>query len=205
MRNLNLFTSDAFWSAIIGGLFVLIGTLITRYFQSKDKQKSQRENLNNFLEIVLIELRTLHKRGKETVSSFVELTVDPENPEFFAFHMSHNYFVIYDNNASHIGQLTDKKLQDKIVSIYLNFKIFSDSLKLYEKSFDKYYSSLLLPFATEPQRIVKKATIKANVEFLNLLAQEIKEKIPDLDKELDDLTNYINDFLRRNEGSMRGQ
>ncbi len=190
------FKSSEFFSAIIGGIFVLLGTMAAYYFQKKQSQNESEERLRNFLKATSVELKSLIDKGESIVSFLGHDLENAERPPFFQFKMSEKYFVVFDNNTSLIGHISNEQLRSNIISVYINIKSFVDSMKLYEENHERYYYSFLLPIETESNKIIQKAANKTNEKILKDSSYFLIAAYQSRKDEVENLINLINSFLK---------
>ena len=139
-----------FLSAIIGavasGILGIIGALIgafvgglATYHVGKSAVKAQRERdsraesdeIRATLQAIAEELRSIVElhTGPGGGANIIEGAA-PDEPVGFFYPIFDRYFTIYEASASSIGRIPDARLRRRIVSTYVYFRGFVDTIRL---------------------------------------------------------------------------
>ena len=116
-------------SAIIGGLFVLIGGWLTHRHASKRDEVRRQNEVQGVLQAVAVELTVIWKRYMEVVGGDLE-KLPNTSPWMVHWDVYHDYFTVFDSNAGRIGQIEEPCLRRAIVKTYVLAKALVDSYKI---------------------------------------------------------------------------
>ena len=126
---LSFIKTNEFFSALIGGVFVLIGTLIAARHDRQQKKQESRELLQSILEAISTELEVLFSRYMKTMGCIITaLTPDQVLNTYYS--VTEKYFTMFDSNAKLLGQLKNKELRNSIISTYIDMKGLIEGFKL---------------------------------------------------------------------------
>lgn len=120
---------SAIAGAIIGGTFVLIGTLISAWCEHRRQEKNRQEILISTLQVISAELNTIFDRYNQTIGIKLE-KLKPNSSLNYYYFVTEEYFTIFNGNAHLLGQLKDKELISSIIATYITLKEFVDSFRL---------------------------------------------------------------------------
>ena len=85
--------------AIIGGLFTILGTLLSYHYQRKNDAKNEENKAKIFLISIRAEITSVWNRYSESMGKVVESLPDEMGLDSY-YPLSENYFSVYDCNSS---------------------------------------------------------------------------------------------------------
>lgn len=144
--NSNFFSALA--GALIGGLATFAATWWQHFLENKRKKSDSNNAINATLQAIRAELDSLRKRYMETIGSQLESSND-DAPFLFYYYATEDYFTIYSQNASAIGQIENDGLGVKIVAVYIQIKSLLDTYKSNNYLLEKYNYYFMLYSETE--------------------------------------------------------
>jgi hypothetical protein len=178
--------------ALIGGSATLLGSWWQHHLENRRIKSENSDSINATLQAIKAELGGLRERYNQFIGYQLEGTND-ETPFLFYFHATEDYFTIYTQSSSLIGQIPDESLRNKIIAVYINMKGLLDTYKINNRMLEKYdyYHNLFL----ETKLIIYEQQEMAYYTSLLNYLPSIKEGhrlAVDLSNQLiDDITNYL--------------
>lgn len=139
-----------FEGAIIGGLLTGILTFFGVLYRDRRNGEKRRQDIRRFLQSIFYEAEALYSRYINTAGEIIEnmdvevpievehmnVDVDLDNAEVTdddifdrLFEISHDYFVVYDQNNEKIGAVKDEELREIIVKLYTEAKGMLDTYR----------------------------------------------------------------------------
>lgn len=139
----NFFSALA--GAVVGGLASFVATWLQHCLENKRNESDSKKTINATLKAIKAELIGLQERYMETIGSELE-SVGDDSPFLFFYYAHEDYFTIYNQNASVLGQIGCDQLRASIVSVYIQIKSLLDTYKSNNALIEKYdyYSELYL-------------------------------------------------------------
>jgi hypothetical protein len=194
----SLLNSTEFLAAVLGAV---VGGLIAGGFtvwsqgqsnkaQRRRDREADNEQIKGTLQAIATELEAFKARF---VDGFRKNFVEPDQQEPYA-HLPkivgfrHPYFVVFDNNASLIGRVTNAALRREIVSTYVELKAVVDVIGHYAERRD-YWERIRYQQEFRDREVAK--------EEIENWAERIRNSIPDLEKEISDLLVDIRKYLKQ--------
>jgi len=127
--------------AAVGGIFVLAGTWLTIRAESKRDQAREEKEVQNLLDALGVEIKTLWDFHMKRVGQQLESL--PENKAFeFYYPLTQDYFTIYNSNAALIGRIKDCELSEAIVVCYNKCKKAVDGFKYNNALYEAYTEAM---------------------------------------------------------------
>jgi hypothetical protein len=168
----------AFAGAIIGGGLTLGGVWLTLYRVKIAKKKENDQFLLGLYQALHAELNTLkyvYENGDW--GKFIE-NLQPEKFIDSYFPMGHEYFTIYKNNASLIGQIPDGKLRQKIIEAYVIMMGMLDSINYNNSLLQELEEKKKLPLAVDQTQLITRmkdyaVKIKQRHEHLKIIIPKL--------------------------------
>lgn len=137
------FLNSGFFGAIIGGT----GTLWAARMEIKSSQRKEKiSDIEKFIRIstaVHAEFKCLWRMFHAKLGQEIESSREfPNEILNFTFKIDCDYFPIYRNNTSFLGEFHEKNSIDNIIGLYINASALIDSLRLYTEEMNSYISIL---------------------------------------------------------------
>jgi hypothetical protein len=124
--------------ALIGGFFVLWGQNRADKQQRKRESRSQEQTLHGVLKAVHVELEIFNHAiiaGIEQVQRSPNDSLNISKPVKLVA-MNQDYFVVFNTNASLIGNLEDTVLTEQIIRVYSLSKYLIDLINDHQSKFE---------------------------------------------------------------------
>jgi len=130
--------------ALVGGIFSMLSNKrAIREERAKEVRRDEKE-VQNLLDALGVELGTLWNFHMARIGAMVENLPEGGALEFY-YPLTQDYFTIYNNNASKIGQVKDPILREAIVVCYNKCKKVVDGFKYNNELYRDYRNLLLMP------------------------------------------------------------
>lgn len=131
--------------ALLGGLTTLLASWWQHHLEKKRNEIENNKSINATIEAIKTELVCLLERYDQTIGKLVETLKDNESFLYY-YYATEDYFTIYNQNSSLIGQISDACLRKNIISVYINIKGLLETYKINNGLIDKYqyYKNLFL-------------------------------------------------------------
>ncbi len=141
-------------SAIIGGaiagVFSLRAVDKTYEESAKAEDARQKAQVRAFLQAIHDEIETVWEHYQVVMGALIELLPDGQ-PLNFYFPISQEYFTIFNNSASMLGQVDDADLRRLIVQVYIKSKGLLDSYRFNNNIVGHHEQAVLLFNQTQNQ------------------------------------------------------
>jgi hypothetical protein len=183
--------------ALVGGFFALAGSLaatwLSEYFSKKKSQQEKHDLLQSTLEAIATELQALFDRYQISVGQ--HLTELPVGSSFnYYFFATENYITVFDNNASLMGHLKDKKLRDLIIRTYIDIKSLLDGFKLNNTMYGNYETLKLHDGMQGAHPIIKDKLVNLEIARKNL-GNQLKQEHTRLSNQIPALIRLISNTI----------
>lgn len=189
--NGNFFSALA--GAVVGGFASCFATWWQHCLENKRKESDSNKVINATLQAIKAELNGLRERYMETIGSQLESAGD-DTPFLFYYYAHEDYFTIYNQNASVLGQIGSDELRASIVAVYIQIKSLLDTYKSNNTLIEKYdyYSMLYLETESPKHKEQVDNYHKLLLDYLPYIKDSHK-KTMNLGKDvINKITKYLN-------------
>ena len=131
-------------SAVIGGLIAVAGAIVavrqTDRLGRQAQQAAEAKTVVRLLQALLDEIEVLWSRYQSTTGTM--LAPLPSGKAFkFKWGIYQDYFTIYHSNGLLLTRIKDDELRHSIINTYTKAKGFSDSFRMNNELFDKWFAA----------------------------------------------------------------
>lgn len=138
---------SGFLGAAFGGLIAALSSLLAVKKQAKFTRQIDKERLDNEVEGVIQsiydEIETVYGGYIQSIGRFVE-ELKPGGSLMVHYHVSEDYFTIFNSNAVLIGKIDNSELRSLIVNTYTKGKMLLDSFRLNNDILSRYEHQSIL-------------------------------------------------------------
>lgn len=113
------------WSLIVGALLTAFGVFLNYHSHARREKAKRKEILNAALQAIHDELQIVWEQYQQGTGNRLEKLKDGQPLSTFTLG-SQNYFTVYEQNASLIGQIQDAAIRKSIVTTYTGAKMLLD-------------------------------------------------------------------------------
>jgi hypothetical protein len=178
-----------FGGAVVGGLFAVGAAYQShRYNLTLERQRTQ-ETIDGILQAIRIEWQVMLKEYEWLGERLAEVKQGETFTYFFK--ITRDYFIVYPNNTSIVGQINDAELCRQIVVAYTRASTFIDAIEVNNANVER-----LREFETHCATVTLDASTRHQmrmIEFVPLLRQAYQELKQDAEK----LTKAIDNYRQR--------
>jgi len=143
---LNILSDINFISAglgsVIGGIFVLLGTLIAYWLDRRKSASQKKEETLALIKAIKVEIETLFDIYMKNVGNTLEEHTKGE-PFLFKFEVTQEYFTVYTSSANRLGDI-EENLRSAIIKTYNLGRSLVDTYKTNNSLIEKYNYNLWL-------------------------------------------------------------
>ncbi len=184
---------SALVGAFIGGVATFASIFLNDCLENERKKCDSNDAIYATLQAIREELIGLRKQYMETVGSQLEST-DNDTPFLFYYSATEDYFTIYNQNASKMGQINDDALRANIVAIYIQIKSLLDTYKSNNNLLEKYnYYSLLYSETNSSTHYEKShGYYQSLLEYLPCIKSAHNKAMSLGDEVITEITKYLN-------------
>jgi hypothetical protein len=133
---------NAYWSAgfnllsavigaVIGGGATVWAQITSARIQRKREEIAEATLIRGFIQSIADEINSVWNRYNVEIGPHLKGLPDDQVARVFPLHQS--YFVVFDSNASLVGRIPDKELRERIISTYVEAKVYVDLMDYYER------------------------------------------------------------------------
>ena len=174
--------------SLLGGVFALIGGFFSNQLEICRENKREKRELKAVLQGFHSELKALWERYIDSVGKEIE-NLPADEPWLKYWSITHDYFILFNSNASMIGKIQNEELREKIIFVYIRAKGIIDSFRMNNELNQKVEN---LAFTIEqlgngPLRSQANVSQKAYLKGMSSYANTIKKQHYELKEALEDL------------------
>lgn len=174
--------------SMLGGLFALIGGFFSNQLEIWRENEKEKRELKAVLQGFHSELKTLWERYMDSVGFEIENLPD-NKPWLKYWPITHDYFILFNSNASKVGKIEDQELREKIIFVYIRAKGIVDSFKMNNELNQKVENLefTIAQLGNGPLQSQANVSKKAYIQSMVKYADTIKFQHFELKKALDEL------------------
>jgi hypothetical protein len=144
--------------ALIGGFATLLASWWQHGLENRRKKRELNESLNATLQAIQAEVKCLGQIYNESIGHKLEAT-ENNTPFLFYHQATEDYFTVFTQNSSLIGQIPSDSLRKKIIAVYMKMKSLLDTYKNNNNILEKYvYYHMLFLETNSPIHEQQKTT-----------------------------------------------
>lgn len=158
--------------SLVGGACTLAGVMFSNLLDAQKRKRADRAGVQRLKNAICAEMKAILARHL-LVSGRRLAVLSAEKPQLSKQHIEENYFIVFEQNANKLGDITDETLREQIISTYVLMKGFVDSVRhnnsLVEgyHEFEAKYRTDATPYDRERREFYKK-----NLELYSTLLGE---------------------------------
>jgi hypothetical protein len=122
--------------AVVGGCFVLAGTILNHRYNLKLAKENQKRVVQGTLRALRVEAETVWEQYQDTMGNVLEGLKEGEPLNYF-YPIFSEFFVLYNANAAFLGKIEDPDLQKIIVKTYAKARGLIDGFRFNNELFLK--------------------------------------------------------------------
>jgi hypothetical protein len=160
-------------AAIIGGIMMLLGVLITHCLDLRKQRKIDEKSLQNLYRALLLEFSNIWKSYIDFGPGIHIEKLNEGKPLLDDFGAIRDHFTIYTSNSNMIGRIPDEQLRDFIVKSYIGAQMLIDMYKDYKTLLINFKRSAYLAGKTQDEPDIFRA--KQDEKFLEIYTGSLKK------------------------------